>query len=381
MADMMQAALEEQAALEREMDQQMASLDMDAAPSPGRGAGESDASTPRRTGGGGGDKPVSAGAYEGNYTGSEEEIICMWIKELVGKELDPANLQEGLKNGVALCELVNRISPKAVRKVNQSEMPFAQRENIQSFCDAMKALGVKDINNFAADDLFEGKRMKQVVIGVFALGKQAWFVPDYSGPALGKPEIQPYEAPPGLRTPSQGSFRLGTEASKPPLPSSESFNRKYKWEVKAGGSYVPAVPAAAKREAEERDKEEHRHQRKWEVKFAPQLATATRRTIVVSSDVQNLMDKFSNESQLRTAVDRSQATSTDVGGKVAAAEHYKKPDSAPNPTVPKPHPPREKEHKEREAPKVGAVDGLQVGESGAPPPDPDAKPPDRKSVV
>eukprot|EP00961_Rhodomonas_salina_P111041 1494094-Rhodomonas_salina.1 len=25
----------------------------------------------------------------------------------------------------------------------------------------MKALGVKDINNFAADDLFEGKRMKQ----------------------------------------------------------------------------------------------------------------------------------------------------------------------------------------------------------------------------
>ena len=41
-------------------------------------------------------------------------------------------------------------------------MPFAQRENIQSFCDAVKALGVKDINNFAADDLYEAKNMKQV---------------------------------------------------------------------------------------------------------------------------------------------------------------------------------------------------------------------------
>ncbi len=59
-------------------------------------------------------------------------------------------------------------------------------------------------------------------------------------------------------------------------------------------------------------------QRKWEVKFAPQLATATRRTMVMSSDVQNLMDKYSDESQLRTAVDRTQASSTDVGGKVRA---------------------------------------------------------------
>lgn len=34
-------------------------------------------------------------------------------------------------------------------------MPFAQRENIHAFCEAAKSLGVKDINNFTADDLFE----------------------------------------------------------------------------------------------------------------------------------------------------------------------------------------------------------------------------------
>ena len=57
---------------------------------------------------------------------------------------------------------MNRVAPKSVKKINNSEMPFAQRENIQSFCDAVKALGVKDINNFAADDLYEAKNMKQV---------------------------------------------------------------------------------------------------------------------------------------------------------------------------------------------------------------------------
>lgn len=55
-----------------------------------------------------------------------------------------------------------RLSPGIVKKINKSEMPFAQRENIGSFCEAVKELGVKDINNFTPDDLFEGKSMKQV---------------------------------------------------------------------------------------------------------------------------------------------------------------------------------------------------------------------------
>ena len=46
-------------------------------------------------------------------------------------------MQETLKSGVILCELVNRVQPRAVKKINSSEMPFAQRENIQSFCDAV----------------------------------------------------------------------------------------------------------------------------------------------------------------------------------------------------------------------------------------------------
>ena len=79
-------------------------------------------------------------------------------------------------------------------------MPFAQRENIHAFCEAAKTLGVKDISNFTADDLFEvrkylfafifrmdaigvaqAKNMKQVVICLHALGQQAHMIPDYDG--------------------------------------------------------------------------------------------------------------------------------------------------------------------------------------------------------
>ena len=90
-------------------------------------------------------------------------------------------MHETLKSGVVLCELANRVSPRIVRKINSSTMPFAQRENIQSFCDAVKTLGVKDINNFAADDLYEAKNMKQVMICILSLGKRCWAIDGYTG--------------------------------------------------------------------------------------------------------------------------------------------------------------------------------------------------------
>jgi hypothetical protein len=246
---------------------------------------ESSAHQNRSRGGGG-------NAYEGKYSGTDEVVICQWIREVTGDDIDPHDLQGCLRTGQTLCKLVNSISPKAVKKVNTSTMPFAQRENIQNFCDAVARLGVKDINCFAADDLFEGKNLKQVTICIQALGKLCWAIPDYSGPAIGKNE--------SINVPK---FSVAIENGAG-ATSSQSLvrNKSYKWEVKKGGSFVPTVPSAVKKEMLERDSEQHQHQRKWEVKFAPQLATAARRTMVVSSDVMNYLNQFSHESQLRTAV-------------------------------------------------------------------------------
>jgi hypothetical protein len=56
--------------------------------------------------------------------------------------------------------------------------------------EQVKALGVKDINNFAADDLYEAKNMKQVMICILALGKKCWSIEGYTGPCLGPPETE-----------------------------------------------------------------------------------------------------------------------------------------------------------------------------------------------
>jgi len=136
------------------------------------------------------------------YEGNDEQILCAWFHEVLGANPDACNLHQDLKSGILLCELVNKLSPGVVKKVNRSTMPFAQRENIHAFCEAAKSLGVKDINNFTADDLFEAKNMKQVVICLHALGQQAHLIPDYTGPCLGP---HPESTQPGSNVP--GSAR------------------------------------------------------------------------------------------------------------------------------------------------------------------------------
>jgi len=274
--------------------------------------------------------------------GTDAEDACKWISDVTGTWVDPANMQQELKSGVTLCELANKVKPGIVKKVNNSQMPFAQRENINSFAEALRKLGVMDINNFGPDDLFEGKNMKQVVISIMAFGRQAQTIPGYKGPSFEG------NAPPmvssgmsgggsfhglGNAGLSPGGVTRATSAQNDGTRKSDmtrTDSKKYKWEVRPGGSFVPKVPSALQREAMERDREQHQHTRKWDVKFAPQLATASRRTFVVSSDVRAYMDAFSGgEGQLRTAMGGGGGGGVDDGGErnvkpSDAAKHHHK---------------------------------------------------------
>jgi len=40
--------------------------------------------------------------------GNEEEQVCAWVKDLTSEDLEPASMQEALKSGTILCELVVR---------------------------------------------------------------------------------------------------------------------------------------------------------------------------------------------------------------------------------------------------------------------------------
>lgn len=74
-----------------------------------------------------GERVLQPGAFEAPYTGSDEDIVRSWIKDLTGQDLSgEPSLQEALKSGVILCGLVNRIVPGRIKKVQNSNMPFPQ---------------------------------------------------------------------------------------------------------------------------------------------------------------------------------------------------------------------------------------------------------------
>jgi len=78
------------------------------------------------------------------------------------------------KDGIVLCELMNKLQPGIIKKFNKkAKMPFMQMENIGLVNEAMRAYGVKSDYLFVTVDLFEKQNLNQVLIGLRDLGTKA----------------------------------------------------------------------------------------------------------------------------------------------------------------------------------------------------------------
>ncbi|XP_033103565.1 transgelin-3-like isoform X3 [Anneissia japonica] len=91
----------------------------------------------------------------------------------VGQTSSSTQLQEELKNGVILCEVINVLQPNSVRKINESKMAFKMMENIGNFLDQSANYGCNKTDMFQTVDLYEGQNMAQVVNGILALASKA----------------------------------------------------------------------------------------------------------------------------------------------------------------------------------------------------------------
>ena len=85
----------------------------------------------------------------------------------------PDAFHEKLKDRVILCNLMNKVKPGAVKKINKMKMPFMQMENIGFVNEAMRAYGVQPDYLFVTVDLYEKQNLNQVLIGLRALGTLA----------------------------------------------------------------------------------------------------------------------------------------------------------------------------------------------------------------
>jgi hypothetical protein len=123
----------------------------------------------------------------GDDDGAMEEAQ-QWIEAILNEKF-LAEFGDSLKDGVILCQLMNTIKPNSVARIQTSQMPFKQMENITAFLKACRAIGVAEYDLFETVDLFELKNLGLVVKCLHALGRTVQKnVPEFTGPTLGVKE-------------------------------------------------------------------------------------------------------------------------------------------------------------------------------------------------
>ncbi|TVY50891.1 Transgelin [Lachnellula cervina] len=106
------------------------------------------------------------------YTPQAANEVRTFVEDSLGERLPPGDLLESLKDGVALCKLVNLAVPNTVRFKTKATMPFVQMENISLYLSACKQppFNLQSHDMFLTVDLYESKDPAQVLqcLGAFS---------------------------------------------------------------------------------------------------------------------------------------------------------------------------------------------------------------------
>ncbi|XP_069614206.1 LIM domain only protein 7 isoform X3 [Ranitomeya imitator] len=119
-----------------------------------------------------------------------------WIEEVTGKGFGGQDFRSALENGVLLSDLINKIKPGIIKKINRLSTPIAGLDNINVFLRACEKLGLKEAQLFHPGDLQDlsnrvtvkpeetERRLKNVLITLYWLGRKAQGLLYYNGSQL-----------------------------------------------------------------------------------------------------------------------------------------------------------------------------------------------------
>jgi len=101
---------------------------------------------------------------EARYSKDDEKDVRDWMESVLGEKLPGDDFQQALKNGVVLCNFLNKLQPGCCKQPKKAPAPFIQMENIGNYLAAVsKSFGVKAIDCFVTVDLYEAKNMLAVL--------------------------------------------------------------------------------------------------------------------------------------------------------------------------------------------------------------------------
>ena len=195
------------------------------------GSTTGEAGTEEEGGGGGGGEAVAGGDEAGGAQspskkkpGKLEQDPAMqaewWVTAVTGRARpEGETLQQWLRSGVVLCELINTLQEDLVPRVSHSAKPFTQMENVEAYVRACTKYGVPAQDIFVTVDLFEGKNMPAVVRNLHSLGRVAQ-AKGFTGPTLGaklatsnRRSFTPAQIAEAVATPSRWTNRGSVGAS------------------------------------------------------------------------------------------------------------------------------------------------------------------------
>ncbi len=84
-----------------------------------------------------------------------------------------------------MCKLLNKIRPNICEGYKESNVPFVQRQNIQIFISGCRELGLRALDMFDTNDLYEKQRLSTVLKCMFALSAKAKELNEFNGPTIG----------------------------------------------------------------------------------------------------------------------------------------------------------------------------------------------------
>lgn len=64
----------------------------------------------------------------------QEAEVLQWIEDVTGEKLPSQPYEDVLRDGVILCNLINKIAPGSVKKIQTKGTNFQLMENIQRYC-------------------------------------------------------------------------------------------------------------------------------------------------------------------------------------------------------------------------------------------------------
>ncbi|XP_043088660.1 LIM domain only protein 7b isoform X12 [Puntigrus tetrazona] len=119
-----------------------------------------------------------------------------WLEEVTKKHFGSKSFRVALEDGVLLCDLINTLKPGIIKRVNRLSTPIAGLDNVNVFLKACEKLGLNEAQLFHPGDLQDvstrvtvrreetSRRLKNVLITIYWLGRKAQSDPFYTGPQL-----------------------------------------------------------------------------------------------------------------------------------------------------------------------------------------------------